>query len=271
MPFRKFYKSNKTSKYYKPNNLNKNYKSKKTATKSYIRKPMSNTNFVAKRLGDGVQYHKTSYGEQITMSVGGTATWFYDAIGRSIPKYRNDPTASGREANMQICRIRDKLYFKGAKVRLGVANLDVNQPVMLRWIFIRNSAWDEEVSTAGFGANWFKSTVDGSNEGPNVSMPTALTQSFNTDHLRDKRKDLFFDKKIILAPLGGATGRSCAYYNFYLPIDQMGIFESKGDTASADDLAGGRYYMLFTVSSNDAGVTSDIKIDWKLDLIWAEN
>lgn len=245
-------------------------KNVKKRPKSATYKRRQNTNrFIAKRLGDGVQYHKTAYGETVTMTVGGTATWYNADFVRDIPKYRNDPTASARQANLQICRLRDKIYVKGMKFRLGVANLDPNQSVCLRTIFLRNSAWDENVDTGA--GNWYESVVDGSYVLPSSSMPTALIQHFNMDLLRDKKKDLFFDKKIILAPTGGSTGASCAYREFYVPINQLAIFESKGDAASADDLTNGRYWILFSVSSNDGAATGDIKMNYTCDFIWSEN
>lgn len=234
----------------------------------YQRALSRSTRFAAKRLGSGVQFHKTGYGAPLTLAVGGTALYAYDTFIRDIPKYRNDPTATARQANLQICRLRDKIYVKGVKVRLGLCSLDPNQNVCVRMLFLRNSAWDENVDTGG--SNWYEAEDDGAVMLPSSSMPTAMVQHFNKDLIRN-RKDLFFDKKVILAGTSGYTGRSSRYLEFYLPINQLAIFESKGDSASADDISTGRYYLLFHASSNDGLATGDIKIDWTMDFIWSEN
>lgn len=219
-------------------------------------------------LGNGVQWHKTTYALDYTMNTSFVPRVSYEEIVRDIPKYRNDPTATNRQANLAQARVRDRIFVKGAKFRIASTSTETADWMNLRWIFFRNNAWDEAIDAAG--TNWIKN-VDGSNGTPSTEYRYHSIERFNTDLVKNKRRDILFDRQYKLPPVTASNPGIMTRREFYVPINQIACFESKGDSSSADDLSTGRYWFIGSISNHDNSGSGDVKTYVNVELIWCEN
>jgi len=221
---------------------------------------------VSKRLNSGVQFKSTLYGDDIALQAGTFNTYYTkEDLVRDIPKYRNDPTATGRMANLHQSRTSDKLLLRGFKVNIGINN-GSSYTTHVRFVIIRSKAYEEIPATNA--TNWCKS-LDGSATSPSGELQTALTERFNYD-LCASRKDMLCDRRFILGATASLDRSQVRRQSFWIPCNHTCIFESKGDSSSADDLKTGRYtLMIWTANSQETngGYTS---VHYDINAIWAQ-
>nr|QJI53724.1 MAG: capsid protein [Cressdnaviricota sp.] len=221
---------------------------------------------VSKRLNDGVQYKSTLYGNDIALVAGTTSSYFYNEnFVRDIPKYRNDPTASSKQANFAQCRTSDKILLRGFKVSIGINN-NSSYPTAIRIIMIRSKSFEEVPATNA--VNWCKGT-DGGSTSPSGEMQTHLTERFNFD-LCTSRRDFIFDRRVILGQSASLDTAAFKRISFFVPLNHVCIFESKGDTSSADDLKTGRYGLMIWSANTDEANGGNTAIHYDINAVWAQ-
>lgn len=220
----------------------------------------------ASRLNNGIQWKQTLYGDECAITVPSASILYYANIIADIPKYRNDPTASAKQANLQQARTSDKLFLKGFKVNLSLVNQSTKTS-QLRVIMFR-SATTEEIPS-GTGTNWIEA-LDGTAVQPSTQMSTAMTERFNYNLVKNKRVDMIFDKKLVVGSDGIPDGRNVKALSFYCKCNHTVQFESKGDSSSADDLKTGKYWLLLFGSNTADSYFGSLDIHWDINAVWAE-
>lgn len=262
-----------------PARFNKNFKRGATVkSRGFTAKPSTKrvrrirrarqSKFIARRLGSGVQWHKTSYGGNITMSTGVVPRQYLEDVIRDIPKYRNDPTATARQANLQYARLRDRIYLKGFKLQYNAMSHDVSHWITFRVIVFRNSAWDEPIDTGG--TNWMRAVTDGGILAPSTDGRHLSIQKFNTNMCRS-RKDILLDRQMQLKPFVTDNASVMQKRSYWIPVNQLVEWEAKGDSASSDDLKFGRYWFLFMIGTNDGTASGEVNFYYNVDAVWSEN
>lgn len=222
---------------------------------------------VSRRLNDGVQWKQTLYGSNVVLRVAGLPAIFEsDMYVRDIPKYRNDPTAPARFANLQQARTSDKILLKGFKVNLSVTNFST-ETTCIRFIMFRNNSWNESYIIGG--TNLIE-TLDGGTSGPSSLLSTAMTERFNTDLVRNKRRDILFDRKLVVGRNTSDDAKDLARASFYVPCMHICQFESKGDTGGSDDLKTGTYWLVAWVSNVPNTAAGDTSFHYDINAVWAE-
>lgn len=238
------------------------------------RKPMRTANryrrldrIASKRLNNGLQWKQTLYGGNQVLQVGSLNTLFtYTNMIADIPKYRADPTATDPMANLQIARTSDKLFLKGFKVNLSITNFST-QTTMIRFFLFRNNSWEE--TFLNDGSNLIESLA-GNSTTYSTLMSTAMTERFNTDLVRNKRRDLLFDRRVIVASVNSTEAKNATYRSFYVKCNHICQFESKGTTAQGDDLKTGKYIFCAFISNPTNGDSGTTAFHWDINAVWAQ-
>lgn len=220
----------------------------------------------AKRLNNGIQWKQTLYGDEAALTVPSGAYIIYNQIVSDIPKYRNDSLATAKQANLQQARTSDKLFLRGFKVNISLVNQSTKTS-QLRVIFFRNPTTEEVPSATA--TNWVEA-LDGSSQTPATQMSTAMTERFNTDLVKNKSKDIVFDRKLIVGSDAIADGKNVKALSFFVNVNHTVQFESKGDTSSADDCKTGKYYLLLMGSNTADSYFGTLDIHWDINAVWAE-
>jgi len=242
--------------------------SKKGAKSGYSKKGRyaSYDRLAARRLNNGIQWKQTLYGDEVALTVPSSARIVYTNIVSDIPKYRNDALATAQQANLQQARTSDKLFLKGFKVNLSLVNQSTKTS-QLRVILFRNSTTEEVPSLTA--ANWVEA-LDGSAVTPSTQMSIAMTERFNTDLVKNKSRDIIFDKKLVVGSDAIADTRNVKGLSFYCKCNHTVQFESKGDTSSSDDCKTGKYWLIFMSSNTADSYYGSLDIHWDINAVWAE-
>jgi len=228
-----------------------------------------NTRLVSRRLNDGVQFKSTLYGDDIGFLCGTAVpanhAYLKDTFVADIPKYRNDPTASSKQANLTQVRTSDKILLRGFKVVLGANNKSA-YPTHIRFMMIRAATLQE--IPASDGGNWIK-TLNGDPAAVATEMQVALTERFNYDLVRT-RKDVIFDRRFILGATATLDGTAQKRLSFFVPLNHICVFESKGDTASSDDLKTGKYTLMIWACNHDEDNGGYTNCHYDINAVWAQ-
>jgi len=228
-----------------------------------------NTRLVSRRLNDGVQFKSSLYGDDIALLCGTAVpanhVHLKDTFISDIPKYRNDPTASSKQANLTQVRTSDKIMLRGFKVVLGVNNKSTFA-THVRFMMIRAATLQELPSSNG--DNWIK-TLDGTPAAVATEMQVALTERFNYDLVRT-RKDIIFDRRFIVGSTATLDGTAQKRLSFFVPLNHICVFESKGDTASADDLKTGKYTLMVWAANHDESNGGYTNFHYDINAVWAQ-
>lgn len=243
---------------------------KKTARRAKTAQPKTNaTQKALAKLNHGIQWKQTLYGENVALNTSGTnRVAFRNGFVRDIPKYRNDPTATNKQANLDQCRTSDKLLIKGFNVKYIAVNYS-SKTSLIRVILFRNNSWNEAVDDSLNASNWFKN-IDGASTSPNTLISTFGTLRFNDNLVKNKRVDILSDRKMYMSPASTSSdGKDIVRSSFYIPLNQIAQFESKGDSTSADDLKTGTYTMLICIANSDQ-TTGDMVLNYEVNVVWAQ-
>lgn len=222
---------------------------------------------VRKTLGNGVQWHKSTFADTASVNAG----YHYDSgIVAQIPRYYPQATPTDREVNLQQARLRDKIFLKGMFFRISLRNESVAKYAFLRMIILRNASHQELPS--GTATNWFKDD-NGNDQSPIYTADTLPIQRFNSDLIRT-RKDLFYDRYFKLAPFT-ADGSPLSHraFKIWIPVHQVCVWESTpADSGESDNLKTGNYHVLLVGATSDGSQnTGALKVSYSYDLVWAEN
>jgi len=235
-------------------------KSTKKTQKTAKPKPMSAISKIARKLDDGIKRKSSRYTFDISFISPSAPIFYTDIVVSDIPKYRNDPTASTRQANLDIARTSDKLFIKDISIHCS-ANNSSTVAGNLRLLFFRNSGQDEVPS--GIGGNWFMD-ASGSPLAASIFAYNLPSQRYNYDLVKYK-SDLFLDKQMTFGPDTSTEGNNLGHRNWYKKINQVALYESKGDSSSADDLKTGKY-CLAVAHANTSG-TYHGELDVRLTIV----
>jgi len=254
-------KSRFTSKRRAP--VRRTYRKRTAAAPRYAK----STRLASKRLSSGVQWKSTLYGDDIALQGGTTNTYFLATnLVSNIPKYRNDPTATATQANLDQARTSDKLFLKGFKASLGVNNKST-YATALRVVLIRSISLLEVPSSNS--SNWVES-LDGGATTPSTEMQSHMTERLNGDLVRNKRKDIIFDKRFLLGGTATLDRSAQQAKHFFVPCNHTCVFESKGDSTSATHLRTGQYYLMMWLVNHDEANGGYTNIHYDINAVWAQ-
>jgi len=208
---------------------------------------------VSRRLNDGIRWKQHTIDRGFTLAPGLYNYNYAEDYVMTIPKYRFDSLATATQGNLQVARTSDKLFLKGFNCRIGLTNKST-MVTYCRFILIRASNLFEAVSA--FSANWIMDP-SGTAVAPSLNLSTFLTQRFNTDLVKNKSKDILFDKTVRLGIfMGDGPIPSSRLLKFYIPCSHTVQFEAKGTAADSDDLKTGKYCLLAMTTNEDGGTNA---------------
>jgi len=237
---------------------------KRTTTASRYPKA---SRLASKRLSSGVQWKSTLYGDDLALQGGTSNTYHLNSnIVSTIPKYRNDPTATATQANLDQARTSDKLFLKGFKVSLGMNNKS-SYATAVRVVLIRSISLLEVPSSNT--SNWCEA-LDGGSTYPSTEMQSHMTERLNGDLVRNKRKDIIFDKRILLGATGTLDRSGQASRHFFVPCNHTCVFESKGDSTNSTHLRTGQYYLMIWLVNHDEANGGYTLIHYDINAVWAQ-
>lgn len=238
---------------------------RRTKTRVVLRRKTFKRRSVGKVLGNGVSYKTKLYGENVIMNHSIIPNYQYVDMVRDIPRFLAGSTTSSN--NLSQARLRNKLYIKGIKFNISMVNYDPDRIVAIRVFFFRNNSWDETLFT---GNTNLVEALNGNAATPSKLITTATTERFNVNLVRNRKRDLFFDKTFYMQRYT-ANGGYVRKRSFYVPINQLALFESKTEASQQDDLKTGRYCLCVSLSNDNDSSGTDMAFHWDANIIYAEN